>query len=77
MLTFILGIVALVVGVWLWLVPGWGLFGLFIKALLAVIPIGLILGGIVAMVAGVSSIKEKAAEKKEASASTPPAEEKK
>jgi len=75
MLTFIGGIVALLVGVWLWTLPG--LFALFVKALLAVIPIGLVLGGIVAIIAGISSIKEKAAEKKETSAPAPPAEENK
>ena len=72
MLTFICGIVALFAGVWLWILPG--LFALFVRALLAVIPVGLVAGGIVAIIAGISSIKEKAVEKKEAAA---PAEEKK
>ena len=74
MLTFICGIAALLVGLWLWTLPG--LFELFVKALLAVIPVGLVIGGIVAIIAGISSIKEKVAEKKEVAAPSPPAEEK-
>ena len=67
MLTFIGGIVALVVGAWLWTltIAGHQLFRLFLKALAAVVPFCLVMIGIVGIIAGISSIKEKAAEKKE------------
>jgi len=67
MLTLILGIIGLVVGLWMWSlsVMGHQLFILFVKGLLAVIPVMLVFGGIIAVIAGISSIKEKAADKKE------------
>lgn len=67
MLTLILGIVGLVVGLWMWTlsIMGHQLFVLFVKGLLAVIPVLLVLGGIVAIIAGISSLREKAADKKE------------
>lgn len=78
MVTLILGLVAAIGGVYLWSLGGWAWFWLFVKALMAVIPVSLVLGGIVAVIAGISSIKEKAAEKKDAATSekkeeTPPA----
>jgi len=74
MLTFIGGVVSLLVGIWLWTltIAGHQLFRLFLKALAAVVPFCLVLIGIVAIIAGISSIREKVAEKKET-----PAEEKK
>ena len=70
--TLFLGIVALLAGVWMWTQAWMGhqMFVLFLKALLAVIPVMLVLGGVVAVIAGISSIKEKSVEKKE---SAPPA----
>jgi hypothetical protein len=67
MLTLVLGIVGLVIGLWMWSlsIMGHQLFILFVKALLAVIPVMLVFGGIVAVIAGISSIREKAADKKE------------
>ena len=66
MVTFILGVVALLAGLWMWTkeLMGHQLFGLFLKALLAAIPVMFVLGGIVAIIAGISSLKEKAAEEK-------------
>jgi len=74
--TFFGGIVSLVVGIWLWTltIAGHQLFRLFLKALAAAVPFCLVLVGVVAIIAGFSSIKEKVTEKKEPAA---PAEEKK
>lgn len=55
------GLVAILLGIW-------GLFtwfGLFVSALKASVPAILILGGIIALIAGVSEIKDEAASKKE------------
>lgn len=58
---FIGGVIAIVIGI-LGLAKWWGLF---IKALFAVIPFLLLVGGVIAVAAGVSDMKDKAEEKKE------------
>ncbi len=65
MVALILGIIAALVGIFLFAGgPTWG--PEFLVVLKGFIPPALILGGIVAIVAGVSSIKDKIAEKKAA-----------
>jgi len=70
MLTFLSGVVSLALGVWMWtrVFHGHQLFRLFLKALAAVGPFCLVMFGVVAIIAGISSMKEKAEEKKEVSA---------
>jgi hypothetical protein len=65
-LTFIGGVVSLAAGICLWnsTIAGHQLFRLFLKALAASVPFCLVIIGLVAIVAGISSMKEKAAEKK-------------
>lgn len=70
MLTFIGGVISLALGAWLWTISihGHQLFRLFLKALAATVPFCLVMLGVVAIIAGISSMKEKAEEKKEAPA---------
>lgn len=55
------GIIAVVLGIW-GLAVWWGYF---LKALMAAVPFLLLLGGIIAIAAGISDIKDKMEEKKE------------
>jgi len=55
------GIIAVILGIWG--LAKW--FPLFVKALMAAIPFLLLLGGAIAIAAGISDIKDKSAEKKE------------
>ncbi len=63
MLSVLFGLIGIVVGV-LWLVS-WSAWGPFLLVLQGSVPPFLILVGIVAVIAGISSIKDKAAAKKE------------
>jgi hypothetical protein len=65
MIALILGLIAAAVGIFLFAGgPTWG--PEFLTVLKGCIPPALIVGGIVAVVAGISSIKDKIAEKKAA-----------
>lgn len=55
------GIVAVILGIW-GLAAWWDLF---IKALMASVPFLLLVGGVIAVAAGISDIKDKMEEKKE------------
>ena len=76
MLSVIAGLVALALGIWL---LAWNWWDYFVAVLFGSLPVILIFGGLIAMIAGISSIKDKIAEKKEAkqeSSSETPKEEK-
>ena len=55
------GIIAVVLGVWG--LASW--FSLFLKGLQAMVPFLLLVGGVIAIAAGVSDLKDRAEEKKE------------
>lgn len=60
-LSVILGLAAVLIGL-VWLIKCWPLF---VKALLATVPSILILGGLIALAAGISEIKDTMKTKKE------------
>ncbi|HEC91883.1 MAG TPA: hypothetical protein ENI51_02655 [Candidatus Atribacteria bacterium] len=55
------GVVAIILGVW-GLIKWWLLF---LKALAALVPFALVVGGVFAVIVGISSVKERAEEKRE------------
>ncbi len=55
------GIVAVILGIWG--LAGWWQY--FIKAVMAAVPFLLLVGGVIAIAAGISDIKDKMEEKKE------------
>ncbi len=55
------GIIAVILGIW-GLAAWWGYF---VKALMAAVPFLLLIGGVIAIAAGISDLKDKAEERKE------------
>lgn len=74
MLSIIGGLIAGIVGVWLIALRWWWEF---VDVLKGTVPALLIFGGFIAIVAGISSIKDKMAAKKEEAQTPPPAAEEK
>ncbi|MBI3991149.1 MAG: hypothetical protein HY350_03260 [Candidatus Omnitrophica bacterium] len=66
MMGIIGGLIAIVVGIFLFTIVTWGTswFVLFLKGLAAVVPAILVIGGLIAIAVGIGSVKDEMALKK-------------